>query len=231
MGDGGVNEARMPANPLALVSEREPEIDLEVDREEDSLRHTASEPELSVKPEVSLPVTGKVGWLDRAEQRAKPTKLEPVKPVVEPPELVSVEMTPQEQDVYAFMGVSPLVRLNRTVKNSRSVIINVILPGQLPAADTLSENETPNSELPEQLPVSGTLSDQPDSELTNDSSVESDTIILPINAEQEFFPDTSESEPSPISVMNESEAEANSGVSVNRRRRRRSSATENRSED
>jgi hypothetical protein len=75
------------------------------------------------------------------------------------------------------------------------------------------------------------LSDQPDSELTNDSSVESDTIILPINAEQEFFPDTSESEPSPISVMNESEAEANSGVSVNRRRRRRSSATENRSED
>ena len=231
MGDGGVNEARIPANPLALVSEREPEIDLEVDREEDSLRHTASEPELSVKPEVSLPVTGKVGWLDRAEQRAKPTKLEPVKPVVEPPELVSVEMTPQEQDVYAFMGVSPLVRLNRTVKNSRSVIINVILPGQLPAADTLSENETPNSELPEQLPVSGTLSDQPDSELTNDSSVESDTIILPINAEQEFFPDTSESEPSPISVMNESEAEANSGVSVNRRRRRRSSATENRSED
>jgi ribonuclease E len=157
MGEGNVNEARMPSNPLALVNQQ-PEFELEVDRE-DTPSETSAEPELSAKSEASLPVTGKVGWLDRAEQRAKPTKLEPVKPVVEPPEFVSVEMTPEEQDVYAFMGVSPLVRLNRAAKNSRSVIINVTLPGQLPVSSNSSENEAPDSE-PEQDSVSGTLSEE-----------------------------------------------------------------------
>jgi ribonuclease E len=169
-------------------------------------------------------------WLDRAEQRAKPTKLEPVKPVVEPPEFVSVEMTPEEQDVYAFMGVSPLVRLNRAAKNSRSVIINVTLPGQLPVSSNSSENEAPDSE-PEQDSVSGTLSEETLDSGINDSGFEANKMILPIKADQESFPDVPESEPSLVArITDESEVEANS-VSVNRRRRRRSSATENKAED
>ncbi len=34
----------------------------------------------------------------------------------EPPETIAVEMTPDEQDVYAWMGISPLVLSNREVK-------------------------------------------------------------------------------------------------------------------
>ncbi len=47
-----------------------------------------------------------------------------------PIERVSVEMTPLEQDVYASMGVSPLVRLNREFKDTQSVIVSVCLPGE-----------------------------------------------------------------------------------------------------
>lgn len=53
----------------------------------------------------------------------------------EPPEAVTVEMTPEEQDVYAWMGVSPLVLANREVKNPKSAVISVVLPGQAPAAE------------------------------------------------------------------------------------------------
>ncbi len=72
--------------------------------------------------------TGKVSWIERAE-RTKPVKPEPIKPIVTPPEIVTVEMTPEQQDVYALMGVSPLVLLNRQVKNPKTAIVNVTLPG------------------------------------------------------------------------------------------------------
>jgi len=88
-------------------------------------------------------------------------------------------MTPQEQDY----GVS--VRLNRAVKKFRSVIINNGSYLGNFVAGTLSENETPNSEPSlNSCIVSGTW--RPDFELTNDSSVESDRIILLIN-KIEFF--------------------------------------------
>ena len=194
-GGGVKDETRMPSTPLNLVSEREPEID--------------TESELPATPEVSLPMPGKASWIERAE-RTKPTKPEPVKPVVEPPELVSVEMTPEEQDVYALMGVSPLVRLNRTVKNPKSVMINVTLPGQLPTTNTLSETATPSS---------ATL-DSP--------AAEPDRMELSVEPAEESLPDIpSETPPAPVMT---DETEATNGVSLNRRRRRRSSATENRTE-
>jgi ribonuclease E len=54
------------------------------------------------------------------------------RPPPEPPETVVVEMTPEEQDVYAWMGISPLVLANQEVKNPRSAIVSVVLPGQTP---------------------------------------------------------------------------------------------------
>ena len=59
-----------------------------------------------------------------------PERQRPVKPETTPPEVVTVEMTPEEQDVYALMGIAPIVRLNRSVKNPKSAIVNVALPGQ-----------------------------------------------------------------------------------------------------
>jgi ribonuclease E len=58
----------------------------------------------------------------------------PVKPEATPPEVITVEMTPEEQEVYALMGVSPLVRLNRQVKNPKSAIVAVRSPGQAEAS-------------------------------------------------------------------------------------------------
>jgi ribonuclease E len=51
---------------------------------------------------------------------------------MEPQELVMVEMTPEEQEVYAWMGVSPLVLSQQSVKNPKSAVISVVLPGQAP---------------------------------------------------------------------------------------------------
>jgi ribonuclease E len=47
-----------------------------------------------------------------------------------PIEKVTVEMTPLEQDIYALMGISPLVRLNREVKDLKSTSVSIELPGE-----------------------------------------------------------------------------------------------------
>lgn len=49
-----------------------------------------------------------------------------------PPEVVFVEMTEQEQDIYALMGISPLVLATDTVKDPKSTIVNVTAPGEAP---------------------------------------------------------------------------------------------------
>lgn len=61
-----------------------------------------------------------------------------------PVERISVEMTELEQDVYALMGISPLVRVvDREIKDPKSVIISVRRPGTLP-----DEGEIPADSLP-----------------------------------------------------------------------------------
>ncbi|HEY9675680.1 MAG TPA: Rne/Rng family ribonuclease, partial [Waterburya sp.] len=72
---------------------------------------------------------GRSPVLDLGERTAK-SPLVKVPKEIEPPEVVAIEMTPEEQDVYALMGVSPLVRLNREIKNPKSVIVSVVLPGE-----------------------------------------------------------------------------------------------------
>jgi ribonuclease E len=62
----------------------------------------------------------------------RPSKREIRTKVIEPPELIVVEMTEEEQDVYSLIGVSPLVLLDREIKDPRNVIVTVALPGQAP---------------------------------------------------------------------------------------------------
>ena len=183
-------EDRAPSNPRTEVAH-------------DTLLEMDAEPEMLATPDVLPATTGKAAWIERAE-RSKPTKLEPVKPTVEPPELVSVEMTPEEQDIYALMGVSPLVRLNRQVKDSKPVIINVTLPGQLPATETLR--------------------DETSDELTIKSSAhEQDKMLSPVPTPESLSdnPDLSS-----VPETTTDDSETTSGMLANRRRRRRSSATE-----
>jgi ribonuclease E len=65
-------------------------------------------------------------------RKGRITSRELVKAEPEPPEVVTIEMELEEQDVYALMGVSPLVRLERPLKNPRLAIVSVVLPGEAP---------------------------------------------------------------------------------------------------
>ncbi|MEB3293773.1 MAG: Rne/Rng family ribonuclease [Synechococcales bacterium] len=61
----------------------------------------------------------------------------------EPLESVYVEMTPEEQEVYAWMGLSPLLLSTQEVKNPRSAQIAVVLPGETPETNQFPlEEET-----------------------------------------------------------------------------------------
>ncbi len=200
-GLNGKDEARTGTNPLAFVNE--PDLDLD------------GEPELGVTPEIPSPNLGKPGWSERIE-RTKITKAEPVKPVVEPPEIRTVEMTLQEQDMFALMGISPLVKLEQEVKNPKSVIINVIQPGQLPT--------TPTESIPESITAQRATSE------LNPSRTPIPKVIEP---EQKFsIPETTQ-ETTELSgftdspsapLTNVDESDNNSTATANRRRRRRSSA-------
>ena len=127
---------------------------------------------------------------------------------VEPPEVVTVEMTAEEQDVYAWMGVSPLVLATQEVKNPKSAVISVVLPGQLP------------------LP----LGDRPPAPA---SAPEVEASVAPFEAPEPMDamdgePEDIASEPLPtLATANEDEPDAESMEENGpvRRRRRRSSAS------
>ena len=82
-------------------------------------------------------------------ERSRPTKSDIVKPPVEPPEVISVEMTSEEQEVYALMGISPLMLSHQQVKNPRSVIVTVRSPGEEPVSPTsLMDEDSDEPETP-----------------------------------------------------------------------------------
>ncbi len=215
-GLNGKDEARVIPNPLAFVNE--PDLDLDV------------EPELGVVPEIPSPTLGKPGWSERVE-RTKITKAEPVKPVVEPPEIRTVEMSLQEQDMFALMGISPLVKLEQEVKNTKSVIINVIQPGQLPTTPT--ESTIVQKPTPEITPIAQKATPEiTASKIPTPKVIEPEqkSLIEETTEPLDLTVNPSERLSAKASVTNaiadESETEANSSTTASRRRRRRSSAIE-----
>ncbi len=64
----------------------------------------------------------------------------------EPLEAIAVEMTQEEQDMYAMMGISPLVKLDREIKNPKAVQLQVVLPGESPTLPP--EEESPEEVAP-----------------------------------------------------------------------------------
>ncbi|QJB43748.1 Rne/Rng family ribonuclease [Dolichospermum flos-aquae] len=203
IGVNGANdkdESRLPTNPLAFVNDAD--LDLE-------------EPELPI-PEIAPPTINKSGWTERPE-RAK-VKLEPIK--VEPPEIINVEMSAKEQDTFAEMGISPLLKLDREGKNPRSVIINVVQPGQSPIEETefIPEPIVMEKTIPEVVTIK---IPQPTFELEEESSFPP----LAIFPELTIVPQVKATETEgKTEIEAEIEAETNNGSTPNRRRRRRSSA-------
>lgn len=95
-----------------------------------------AEVEAEVAPaldEMPLPVaTPNRGVRDNRDRGEKPERgrSRREKPMGEPPQVVAVEMTTEEQDVYALMGISPLVLATDPIKDPKATVISVSLPGQ-----------------------------------------------------------------------------------------------------
>jgi ribonuclease E len=112
----------------------------------------------------------------------RPNKREIRTKVIEPPELIVVEMTEEEQDVYSLIGVSPLVLVDREPKDPRNVIVTVALPGQAPrAANAITPSMQSERFNSERFNFEHFDSDKPNS----DSDFEEQRITNPEESEEE----------------------------------------------
>ncbi len=167
----------------------------------------------------------------------------PIKPDVERPEVISVEMTPEEQEMYALMGISPLVRLERDVTNPKSVIVSVNSPGELtetiniitPRANFAEDYNDSDEDFSQShidsndLELDDTLqSDFADTVLVSDEhDFNAQSIDSDDNYASEIFSLTEDSytDSDLDSDLDSEDLEDNSENAKSRRRRRRSSAT------
>ncbi len=69
---------------------------------------------------------------EERERPGKPQRVKPTRPTIEPPEVVAIEMSDLEKETYAWMGISPLVKLGQELNNPKTAIINIVPMGSLP---------------------------------------------------------------------------------------------------
>jgi ribonuclease E len=91
---------------------------------------TDSEPVVVAEDAPALPPVSRNAKEGRSEKPDRNRSARREKVAAEPPQIISVEMTPEEQDVYALMGISPLVLTTESIKDPKSTIVSVTLPGQ-----------------------------------------------------------------------------------------------------
>ncbi len=195
--ENGKDEPRINGSPLTLAND-----DLDAD--------TDAEPELRRS---ETPLGLNKGWSERptTTERTSRTRVESVKGVLEPPEIVSVEMTQEEQDVYALMGVTPLKKLERDFKNEKSVIINVVPPGEDEDEDSISESESPKlTPTPKKVKINNV-----DNEVRIEEQIEELEVLEEVEQPKQVEQVESNQ------VIDNSETETT--TSDRRRRRRRSS--------
>ena len=144
-----------------------------------------------------------------------------IRPITETPEVVTVEMTSDEQDVYALMGISPLTLLEEgIVKNSKSIIISVRQPGE--GENHLSSTTLKKEEVELESVVNDHESDDDDRELDDfNSSVSFDKGDDFDVGEENYHYDL---ELSDLDVDLNSDSNDSDDSGPIRRRRRRSSA-------
>ena len=135
-----------------------------------------------------------------------------------PPQVVTVALTPDEQRIYAEMGISPLIMSKEEIKDTKNVMVSVVLPGEAPpAGSNLNETVEP--------PFDGNTTDSnvtAEAEVNSSEPPESDRLAMSDND-----PDSSNVAVvnTADSVQEESESEESETPPTRRRRRRRSSAT------
>jgi ribonuclease E len=87
--------------------------------------------------------------LDR-ERPGKPERVKPTRPTIEPPEVVAIEMSELEKETYAWMGISPLVKLGRELNNPKTAIVNIVPLGTLPPEPIDTTDRVPKAFEPEE---------------------------------------------------------------------------------
>jgi ribonuclease E len=204
-----------------------------------------AEPEVSRDTEVftaaPLPVLPAV---EEGRRASRPERPKPSRQEVEPPEIVSIEMTPEQQDIYALMGISPLVLLNRQVKNPKSAIVSVTLPGEsaqtapapsveanresVSVIDSVIDRDIPGVEsaLDEKFSYISSVYEEDEMRDGGDETTDEEPptqLVMPVVMPE---PEAPSQEDIVESASAASSNEAESSPAINRRRRRRSSATE-----
>ncbi|MEM9770816.1 MAG: Rne/Rng family ribonuclease [Cyanobacteria bacterium P01_D01_bin.73] len=149
----------------------------------------------------------------------EPTKQQPSRDrrraTVTPPERVVVTMTDDEQEVFAWMGVSPVVLSETPVDRPKTAIVAVVRPGEEPPADFL-----PTAESAE------TAESESDKGQEHPATVEvavTEVVVQEVAAESDSAPATSEAAPedAPPATRSRRRSSAGSG------RSRRSSSSPN----
>ncbi|MDJ0902549.1 MAG: Rne/Rng family ribonuclease [Xenococcus sp. MO_188.B8] len=143
-----------------------------------------------------------------------------------PLEKVAVEMTEFEQEIYALMGVSPLVRLDREFKDSKSVLVYVLKPGEtIDLIDLEAETETA-TEITEPVTESKELVIKPTVEIMTQSSlIESfEATTEEPGIETVVADSVANKEETVEATITENIQEPTEETTSRRRRRRRSSA-------
>jgi ribonuclease E len=157
--------------------------------------------------------------VDVEQQPSKAPQSKPTRAPVEPPERLAVAMSDLEKDAYAWMGVSPLIKLEQEVRNPRTAIVTIVPLGTLPepapepepelVAETLLVDATETLGLAEPIP-------QP---------VVFDYVEEPVVENVPALPVVMPEVVVPAAVVVAEEEEDPSPELAARRRRRRSSAT------
>ena len=148
----------------------------------------------------------------KGRSNGRPTQRE------EPKQKVTVEMTPWEQDIYALMGLSPLVRLDEEVDRRNTLVYAVEPQEGEQETETTQETETPSNgngyqaQEEEETATPTVLTEE-----SSPETVETTATTASSSGNETSSPSTNDSQP-------ETQEETPQEQKVVRRRRRRSSA-------
>ncbi|MBD2260296.1 Rne/Rng family ribonuclease [Pseudanabaena sp. FACHB-2040] len=163
------------------------------------------------------------------------------KPVAAP-QVVAVEMTPDEQRIYAMMGISPLVLANQELTDPKNTTIAVVLPGEAASFSAPEIAEAPAPVVADgeiEKPVrrqrkQATETPEPEEVSPTSVSVEAESSAFAEASPTHTEPTAQIDSVTPAETVTPAESietqetqasEEESDANVRRRRRRRSSAT------
>ncbi|QKD81570.1 ribonuclease E/G [Thermoleptolyngbya sichuanensis A183] len=146
----------------------------------------------------------------------------------EPQQVITVEMTPEEQEIYALMGVSPLVLAPEPVKDPKTTVVMVALPGQGRQGGNSTASGTTSGTTPGTTSANGSgfstaLLEKDESAPMPDPILKSAAPVEPVAHAESLPPEAAIALDSPD--PEDGDAAGDSSAPSRRRRRRRSSVS------